>query len=160
MAGLVNLLASIITIVNFVYAAIQYFSDGDGSIPQIPFDSISLSIIMLILLEASLAAVFGWLIVALVETRHAFTYILAFVVAYISAWLSLFNCEWLLLGEMYKGMQWAGILLCLGALCMAIAIMFINEHANSASEKDDATNIQLGGFTVCFFIFVYAIWSS
>ncbi|EGU46897.1 hypothetical protein VIOR3934_16576 [Vibrio orientalis CIP 102891 = ATCC 33934] len=136
----INLVASIVTIINFIWS-IQAFNSHDG-VPTaaIPAGSVAVGFILACLLEALLATAFGYAIVYVNSKGNGLPYLLAIVLMLISAWTSLFNAQWLVLGQApTTGAQGFG-LFAMGVFFAGFACYLIGDHVNKFKLKLSSVN--------------------
>lgn len=158
-----NLIASIITIINFLYSLIIVNSSTQNPIPPIPSQALPIGLIIIALLETFLSAGFGWLIVKFAEKGHGIPFILVIVVALVSAWTTMFNIQWLIIQGSANGIGAGIILFLMSAMFCGLACYFITIHSVGKEYKQLNTNKmvsvnngdQLIGWQIVTFVVMY-----
>ncbi|GAD79472.1 hypothetical protein [Vibrio ezurae] len=136
----VNWIASVVTILNFIVSlgvSVKYDSIPTGGIPV---GSVAVGFIVACLLEALLATAFGYLIVYSSSKGKGLPYLLAIVIMLISAWTSLFNAQWLVLGQAPATTGDAFALFVLAALFAGFACYLIGDHVEKFQLKLSSVN--------------------
>ncbi len=130
----VSFVAALITIGNFVLAISNSFKLPILYIPEIEFAELAtnIRISVTLILELSLASFFGYSMcksIKVLNTHAAPSFVLVFLISIISAWVSFFNIEYVLLGgAILKGFwELLGLFLLL-SLAYGIGAFFIFIH--------------------------------
>ncbi|NHO68572.1 hypothetical protein G8770_23720 [Aestuariicella hydrocarbonica] len=113
-----------------------------GGVPDkgVPIGSIEIGLIVSCTLEACLAAAFGWLIVLASSKGRGLPFLLSIAVMLVSAWTSLFNIQWLILGrapETGADVAWLGVI---GAVFCGFALYLIDDHVDKFKIKFSSVN--------------------
>lgn len=137
-----TLTATVIALVNF-FIPISREKGVDIVIIKdisLNFKSIELAFIILIILEAVLGNVFGKIIVYLESYGDGVSRIILFAVALTSAWLSIFNVDWLITDTLVNSYNWEGgsYASCFSIIAIiVISIYLISYHGSKLHNCDD-----------------------
>ncbi len=131
-----NFVASLVTLGTFLLS--MFYPLGRAiEMPFFPVDPIPLRIIILILMEAALALVFGWILIHLTTRGHGIAVPLVVSASLLSAWTSLFNIQWVLLRNSPQDSADHMILIAAGLVALVIAIYFIWWHWDTLKERGE-----------------------
>ena len=135
-----NIVASIITIINFIGSIAAFNVVGGVPEQAIPVGSVEIGFILACLLEALLAAAFGWAIVGVVSKGAGLPVLLAIVLMLVSAWTSLFNAQWLVLGSAPQTPGDATVLAAISAFFCGFACYLIGGHVKTLHIRLSSMN--------------------
>lgn len=162
LASWVTIVTGIIALWNFGYSLTHGMYGVSITVPEIPAITLPFRLIILILLETALAYAFGWLLIKTEDMGHGVPMIMAWIVCIISAWTSLFNIQWLIVGGIPSDFDfntvytfWFAVL---SIVTLIIAIYFIYDHAKQSDNLgEDRSSPWIQGivFFVMFFIYLY-----
>ncbi|MFC1515555.1 hypothetical protein ACFL7E_02210 [Thermodesulfobacteriota bacterium] len=127
-------MASIVALINVILSAHIFIS------PKfIPF-SIDISFLaglgVFLILEGSLASLFGRVFLVLREMGPGYPFIIAWVNGLISAWVSSFNCFWIFVVNADTVENANGLYLLFVIVAWAIAIYFIHFHFETKKDRE------------------------
>ncbi|EOC7934805.1 hypothetical protein ACI8HB_003629, partial [Vibrio cholerae] len=131
----IGFLASIITIVNFIWTLMAFNAHQGIPSAAIPVGSVAIGIILACFLESFLAAAFGYAIVYMNSKGKGLPYLLSIVLMLLSAWTSLFNIQWLVLGSAPDSAGDLFALFALGTLFAGFACYLIGDHVAKFKVK-------------------------
>ncbi|MEH6385766.1 MAG: hypothetical protein V7780_14245 [Colwellia sp.] len=154
----VNWIASIVTILNFGWSLFAFNSIGGIPKQGVPIGSIEIGLIVSCTLETCLAAAFGWLIVFTSSKGRGLPFLLSIAVMLISAWTSLFNIQWLILGrspETGADVAWLGVV---SLVFCGFALYLIDDHVDKFKIKFSSVNEFIESFDV-FSLYVWQVIS-
>ena len=136
----INLVASIVTVANFIWTITAF--NKMGGIPEagIPVGSVEVGFILACFLEAFLATAFGWAIVSVTAKGSGLPVLLAIVLMLVSAWTSLFNAQWLVLGSAPTSEVDIFVLAALGIFFCGFACYLIKGHVKKLKLKFSSVN--------------------
>lgn len=123
----INLIASLVTIVNLVYS-LQFSPALNDETPSFPVDPLPFRIILLVILEALLGSAFGWAMTRLSLQGKGVPAIGAVAVGLISAWTTFFNIQWILLQRQPRDALDHFVVGMVGVIAFLLAAYFIEVH--------------------------------
>ncbi len=137
-----NYIASIITIINFIYSL--FVITEKVTMPHLPFSSqgLPMSFIFIVFLEIFLASGFGYILVKFAEKGHGIPFMLFITVALISAWTTMFNIQWIIIKGPLNTFVTIFTLVILSVLFCGLACYFIVIHSKDKQHIDfDSDNV-------------------
>ena len=161
LANWITIFTGLVAIGNFGYSLIHSFTNTGLGIPSTPNIILPMKLVFFMLIETALAYAFGWLLVNIEKHGDGVPFILLFVVSVISAWTSLFNAQWVIIGQTpVNFIFWSTFTLwffLLSLIALLIAVYLIITHSKVLLKTDEPNSalIQIGCFAVMFFIFLY-----
>lgn len=90
----INLIASILTIINFIFSLNFLPSSKPLILPSFPINFLPFQIILFILIQSFIASGFGYLMTNISIKGKGLPFIITMVLSLFSAWTSLFNIQW------------------------------------------------------------------
>ena len=161
-ANVVTISTGIFAIGNFVYSLSHSFVGATITIPSIPSITLPFRLVALLITETILAYAFGWCLLKVEDRGRGIPMIMIWVVSLISAWTSLFNVQWLVIGETPMPFEFNGPytlwFAILSTITLIIAIYLINVHNSMRTEPLEnpaCPFVQSVCFLIMFFIFLY-----
>ena len=137
---LINWLASIVTIGNFLWSLNAVNSTGGIPLEGVPIGRVEMGLIASFTLEAFLATAFGWVIVYASSRGRGLPFLLALVAMLISAWTSLFNIQWLVLGHAANSTNEVVLMGLIAAFFCGFACYLIDCHIDTFKLKFGSVN--------------------
>ncbi len=145
--GLLTFISSIITIVNSTYALPLRWLDllaTERKIAAIAAMQVPAKLVLVSILELSLAYAFGRAFGAACRADKLNRMIIFLVVSILSAWMSLFNIEVLLIGHTVSGFLEHALLFMLLFFAWALASVLISGHINLMAKTNKQENTEAG----------------
>lgn len=160
----VAFVASIITIVTFVYSIQPMISSASSLVEYKNFEIISLAtkfnlatrIILISFVEGSLGFAFGLLFLFFARIDDDLTWwFLSFIFSLVSAWVSFFNLEFLLIGYPVSGFFGFLLLGILGIVALGVAVLFASSHVSRCGNNSGDRSGQIAIFQLVAFALIY-----
>lgn len=134
MADLITIITAAIAIGNFIYTISHGIAGQTINPPTVPSVTIPFRFVAFLLLETALAYAFGWMMIKLAKQGRGVPIIMIWIISIISAWTSLFNIQWLILGSNEVpeiSIPYSAWLLILSVIAYVLAIYFVDIHSNN-----------------------------
>lgn len=132
----INFIASIVTIANAFLSYKIVSHDGSSlTFQYVQIDNMAIGLIIACIFEACLASFFGWFIVVVSSYGRGLPLLLSIAIMLISAWLTIFNIQWLILSHSPKTGIDITILIVFSFLFAGFSLYLIDVHLNLFKEK-------------------------
>ena len=155
----INIVASLITLANFLYSIIGT-DFREFNVPEFPISFTSMQFILFVILESILASAFGFMFLVLAKLGHGMPFIAMWIVGLLSAWTSIFNVQWMIVGGVPMSVaEWSVFVLCTMVAVMIAAYMIFAHFDDDDDSRtfDFPETASMQGFCFLILTIIYAI---